>query len=960
MKRLFFVLATITLLLSAMRGYAQTDQAAEAPTTLEGWAERVQKFGKGIPQEQVFIHMDNTCYFLGDTIYFKAYVRRSDTGAPSRLSGLLYAELFNQDGYLVERQLIELKNGQGDGSFCLLDTLYGGYYELRAYTRWQLNWGQTEHSHTNFGEKWFFNKKMAKDYFRDYEKLYSRVFPVYNKPKTPGDFQQNMTLRPLRRRVKADTDPQDVIPQLYPEGGHLVAGVENCVAFEANDEEGIHVDGTLTIVDHSGNKVAEGITENRGRGTVLFTPVEGEKYKALFTLKQNTTLLKAKEGKCPEVETDGCAIRVERNGDKLSIGIAAKGTAASEKLGLTVMSQGVLQGFQELGSGGIHSLDLNTASMPIGILQLTVFNAQGRIYADRLVFNTPSMTNMGGHKLSFTGIQKTPYEPFAAIDLGIEGGEPGSIVSVAVRDAAHTEYIYDNGNILTEMLLSSQIRGFVENPGYFFEKDDDEHRRALDLMLMVQGWRRFDWHIMATPGEFTVQYMPEHTQMMSGEINTYMAFQRETEFEKQINADIAKQMQTEEEKEAMKADNSHKQNTASTIHVGDGVTGVADVVEQMNENSAIAEKAFNKGGDIQSTVVVNDRFNFGKTTLKREVLTHAEFVKPGAPEGVVGEMMSEKGHFNIESPRFYGGCYFFLGASDTTKWKKDKEYNWVTNGEDSKQQVVYPEFYVKLNPLFPRFVKPYNGYQKNVAEAPEGSALSEEWMEGVDRTLRQVTVGAKRTTYTNFDASKPAFVIDAYDAFNDVCDAGLCNGVFMGAERFITDIARNYIGDMNMERPYEIKMRRNSRPENFHISDGTKEKFNHLANLDKVYIYTDYSPRLEGDRSFEQSNQPIVEVDLRLDPNDAVQTTYRDRFYVLKGYAVCEDFYHPDYSKKPLDGFKDYRRTLFWDPNVQLDNQGNAKLHLFNNGKKTQIAISAEGMSEDGTLSTGLSMPENQ
>ena len=358
--------------------------------------------------------------------------------------------------------------------------------------------------------------------------------------------------------------------------------------------------------------------------------------------------------------------------------------------------------------------------------------------------------------------------------------------------------------------------------------------------------------------------------------------------------------------------------------------------------------------------VVNDRFNFGRTNLKREVLTHAEFVKPGAPEGVVGEMASEKGHFNIESPRFYGGCYFFLGASDSTKWDKNKEYLWITNSEDDREHIVYPEFYVKLNPIFPRFVKPYNGYQKNVAEAPEGSALSEEWMEGVDRTLRQVTVGAKRTTYTNFDASKPAFVIDAYDAFNDVCDAGLCNGVFMGAERFMTDIARNYIGDMNMERPYEIKMRRDSHPDNFYISDKVKEYYNHLTRLDKIYIYTDYSPRLEGDRSFEQSNQPVVEVDLRLIPDNAVQPTYRDRFYVLQGYAICEDFYHPDYSQKPLEGFKDYRRTLFWEPDVQLDEQGNAKLHLFNNGKKTQIAVSAEGMSEKGTLSTGLSMPENQ
>ena len=128
MKHSFFLLATVMLFLSAMKGYGQANQAIETPTTLEGWATRLQKFGKSIPQEQVFVHMDNTCYFLGDTIYFKAYLRRSDTGTPSNLSGLLYAELFNQDGYLVERQLIEMKNGQGSGSFCLLDTLYGGYY----------------------------------------------------------------------------------------------------------------------------------------------------------------------------------------------------------------------------------------------------------------------------------------------------------------------------------------------------------------------------------------------------------------------------------------------------------------------------------------------------------------------------------------------------------------------------------------------------------------------------------------------------------------------------------------------------------------------------------------------------------------------------------------------------------------------------------------------------------------
>ena len=154
MKRLFFLLLLIaTSSISLLRA-----QQTAVPTTLEGWADRLEAFGKSIPQEQVFVHMDNTCYFLGDTIYYKAYVRRSDTGTPSRLSGVLYAELLNQDGYLVERQQLELQNGQMHGSFVLQDTLYGGYYELRAYTRWQLNWGVTEHPHNKVSEQWFFNK----------------------------------------------------------------------------------------------------------------------------------------------------------------------------------------------------------------------------------------------------------------------------------------------------------------------------------------------------------------------------------------------------------------------------------------------------------------------------------------------------------------------------------------------------------------------------------------------------------------------------------------------------------------------------------------------------------------------------------------------------------------------------------------------------------------------------------
>ena len=181
---------------------------------LQQLADAVASYGRHYPQELVFLHMDNTCYFLGDTIYYKAYVERSDMCAPTNISQVLYADLFNQDGYLVERQTIRLQNGSGEGSICLPDSLYAGFYELRAYTRWQLNWGVCDHPHTKYAEKWFLKKEMARDFFRDYDKLYSRVFPVYDKPMADTVPERNMTLRPLRRYYKQQE--RSLSPQVSP------------------------------------------------------------------------------------------------------------------------------------------------------------------------------------------------------------------------------------------------------------------------------------------------------------------------------------------------------------------------------------------------------------------------------------------------------------------------------------------------------------------------------------------------------------------------------------------------------------------------------------------------------------------------------------------------------------------------------------------------------------------------
>ena len=926
---------------------------SQAPTTLEDWAERLSIFGQKIPQEEVFVHMDNTSYYLGDTIYFKAYVRLSDE-RPSGLSQLLYVELLNNDGYLVERQKIELKQGQGHGSICLPDTLYGGYYELRAYTRWQLNWGVYEHAHKKNSERWFLSQKMMREYYRDYDKLYSRVFPVYDHPRQPGDYAQDMTMRPMRRVTKQKNEPPKAIVTFYPEGGNLVQGVRNRIAFEANDENGKHLKGQLKIW-LGAEKAFE--TEGRGRGCFEVVPGE-EPLEGTFEWDGNVQTVRL-----PQIVQDGVALQANVRPDGIHVILLRSGAAVSEALGLTASCHGVQKFFQVI-DGDKSETTVPLSVLPTGVIQLTVYNAQGRIYADRLVF--VRQPDFQPQNVTFAGI-KPQYEPYEAISVDVEcAAAQSSNLSIAVRDAIHSDYTFDSGNILTEMLLASQIRGFVEQPEYFFEADDDAHRRALDLLLMVQGWRRYDWRQMATPGAFVVNHPYERTEFLFGEVSHYDAEMQGNAFMEDMDAH--EQRSAEEQAYLSQRNSTLQGNDLSSISEAEAgtqtISEMGSSIDQRFSADATRQGTTQRTNAIAAEQRNNWRYeNAGNIgSLKQEVVVHAEFMQPGVRKDksmVVGDMDSyNNGLFKIEAPHFYEACYFSYDAVAKDKWKGE-QHKWINTGEDQNDRLNYPDFYVKLTPPFPRFPKPYTFYQ-NTPPAARNIGNKRLWVGDKAILMDEVTIGARRGGLRSFDASKPAFVLDAYKAFNDVCDAGLCPGYYISAARFALDVARTYIGDMNMERAYELEMRFNSKNNSAFISSGIREKYNHLPCLDKVYVYTDYSPRQEGSQRYAQDNQPIVTVDLHRYEDDSRRMTWSNRHMVLTGYSVCEDFYQPDYSQRQPAEPTDYRRTLYWNPNVQLDGEGRATLRFYNNSRKTRLTLSAEGLAPDGRPLTGISYPEDR
>ncbi|MCF0197853.1 MAG: hypothetical protein HUK02_00820 [Bacteroidaceae bacterium] len=934
--------------------------------TLQTLADRLQKFGASIPQEEVFVHTDNTCYYLGDTICYKAYMRLSD-GRPSSLSRLLYVELLNQDGYLVERQKVEMKNGQGHGTFCLPDTLYAGYYELRAYTRWQLNWGATEHPHTKFAEAWFYSKEMAKDYYRDYEKLYSRVFPIYSKPQQEGNYNQLMNLRPIRRYSQRGNPDREATVQFFPEGGTLVAGTQCRVAYEARNADGEHLKGTLRVTDSNGNTVAESEVKHRGRGDFLLDCKPGERYSAEFAWRDGHS----QRYKLPQVEADGVALQAKATDEGIALTWQTAGQAAQEELGLTVSIHGVQKHFAALPAG------TTTAFVPMdqlesGVAQVTLFNAAGRIWADRLVFVRKG--DLKASNVIIKGLQTADYQPYSPIRFSLQG-TPGATLSVAVRDNATSDRIFDTGTMLTEMLLCSQLKGFVEAPEYYFESADDFHRYALDLLLLVQGWRRYSWHEMAMPGAFQLTHPYERSEVFVGSVNRYTANLPEdvfTEANRQMMNDAG--MTPEAEEAAARAGTT----VTNDFHDATGVNQSTDDphIATTETDMSVADMGSN-GGQVSMEAnvmqidtaaprtdyrIASERFYDNEGKLKRQVRVHAEFTQPGAPKNnaVLGDVTTTDGKFRIDAPNFNHACFFFLGASDTTTWKKGKAPEWVKMGYDKNDQVEWPDFYVRLNLHYPRFVKRYDFYQQNIPYTDYVNGLSAETVSNAI-VMKQVLVGANRGGLLSFDKRYPAFVLDAYEAFNATIDAGLCPGYFIGSQRFSFDVARNYIGDMGMERPYLLETRIDSRNSYSSISMADQNNYNKLFNLDMVYVYTDYAPRLEGDPRYSQSNQPFVVVDLRRIPNSGMRPTWTNRHMLLTGYAVCEDVYQPDYSNLPI-GAKptDHRRTLYWNPDLQLDASGQAEVNCYNNGHTTAVIVSAEGMATDGQPQSGISYPERR
>ncbi|MGN6397776.1 MAG: hypothetical protein ACTHMI_19545 [Mucilaginibacter sp.] len=412
-------------------------------------------------QEKVFVHTDKTTYLPGEIMWLKVFCVDGNDHKPLNLSKVVYAEILDNNQSPVAQAKIAMKNGIGDGSLYIPVTINNGNYKFRAYTSWM--------------------KNFSPDYY--FEKTITLVNPLKS-PASTG--KENATANNI---------------QFFPEGGNLVAGFASKVAFKAVDKNGLGANVSGAVIDQRNDTVAHFKSLNFGMGNFSFTPVAGNSYKAIIWIngsRQTQNL--------PEINSQGYVMSVKDNGAQLNVTVRG----ADGNVFLFAHTRQELKAAESATiSNGIVNFNINKNTLGDGISSITIFNSAKQPVCERLYFKRPAK------KLFINAIaDQQQYGLRKKVNIDILAKDQGNKpvlanMSMAVYRVDSLQGV-DHSNIFDYLWLSSDLKGTIESPDYYFANTNAETDEAIDNLMLTQGWRRFEWKdILANkPAAFT--YLPEY------------------------------------------------------------------------------------------------------------------------------------------------------------------------------------------------------------------------------------------------------------------------------------------------------------------------------------------------------------------------------------------------------------------------------------------------------------------
>lgn len=402
---------------------------------------------------------------------------------PSQISGILHVDLINTQNKIDQSLLLNVTGGIGNGDFALPDSLPKGNYRVRAYTDWMRNNGETS----------FFYQTIA-----------------------VGSLLGNKVSESADRTQQQISGKPEI--QFLPEGGSLVTGIKSKIAFKAIGPNGLGIAAKGTVTDNTGKTITSFTSAHLGMGWFYLQPEDGKSYSASLTFADGTQNII----NLPDAEKQGITLTADNDSiQKTSVVITANNAAYLQNKGkdysLLIYSGGVATVVTSPLDSPAIRFDIAKHRLHTGVATLSLFAPNGEPISERLFFvqNYDDMRlTVNSDKAAYAAREKV------VIKLNAKNRADSLIAgnfSVSVTDENKVPVDENTENtLLSNLLLTSDLKGNVEQPNYYFTNVTDEKLKELDLVMLTHGYRQFEWKQLLNKGYPPVTWQPETGLEISG------------------------------------------------------------------------------------------------------------------------------------------------------------------------------------------------------------------------------------------------------------------------------------------------------------------------------------------------------------------------------------------------------------------------------------------------------------
>jgi hypothetical protein len=766
-------------------------------------------YNKRYPQEKIFIHTDQNIYLGGQTLWYKTYALAY--GKPSLLSKIVYVRLSDAQGKLIKQDKLPLKNSTAYGNINLPDSLRSGWYQLQAFTTWMLNFDEGDFYH---------------------QKIY--IQNIHDRANQTLDVGEAKTYH----------------INFYPEGGDLVDGNMCNVAFKVTDENGLPAKVYGDVLGKNKRSIAKLITVHDGMGSFELEASANMNYTAQVHLPDSTVQYIA----LPKVKKTGISMRLNTasvNELEVRMTYSDKQLEHQDIILEAVQNNGLSVTYPLKLIRGINVFSLKKDDFSTGILRLTIFDENGVPGAERIVFiNKYDLFKLSVVKdtLSYNSKSKNVF----TLNLKDNKNQPARAnLSISVTDAAMGSEQDDN--ICSYFLMSSELRGRIHQPGYYFKNNSDTLQKQLDLVMLTNGWRHFKWDTVFKAQPRVLKYFVESSQVIAGQIENY----------------------------------HDKDNLKIKLMITNADSSKNIVFIAPDSTGCFALKDYDRQG------TANMYFEVVNAKNKKQPVKIAFFKQD-----------VDTIHFGADTLSDFGGIKPVIKKTFLDNIAIEQNARFVTQGIVLKTVNIKERKLTPTETLIKRHVHHFDLDNSstldlmNTPSLPSVSVIA--YIQGrfpglqiYQKPFGGYTFKYQGSSNLNDDVNLPYFYIDE---------------------------VRVMLADVEEIPLTDIALIRFAPPPVWFAPVGG-------GFIGAILVYT----KEHGDYKNTNSSRAF------------------DR-YTFNGYSITREFSSPDYSIDKQARQPDYRTTLYWNHDLNTDNQGNFKIRFYNSDKTKKYRVAVQGMDANGRM----------